>query len=264
VIVSNRVQPPGGRGARPGGLAIALRAAVRRSTGLWFGWSGAVVEVSSEPHALTSAKVTYVTVDLTRAEYEQYYLGFANATLWPLLHYRLGLVEYRQEALEGYLRVNARLARLLRPQLRPDDLIWVHDYHLMPFASCLRDLGVDNRIGFFLHTPFPPIDLLSALPHHERLIGALGAYDLVGFQTEAATEAFLGCIEAIPGGERLGASTFAVGGRPSRAAAFPIGIDAEGFAELAAQAATSPETLRLRESLAGRASRSASRRSRIC
>jgi len=252
VIVSNRVQVPGERGLRAGGLAVALRDAVRRGGGLWFGWSGAVADDETEPHILTSGGVAYVTADLPQTDYEQYYLAYANGTLWPLLHYRLGLVQYRREAFEAYLRVNARMAEQLRPLLRPDDLIWVHDYHLIPLGVRLRELGVANRIGFFLHTPFPSVDVLSALPHYERLIAAFGAYDLVGFQTEASTDAFLGCIAAIPGGERLGSVAFTIHGRRSCAAAFPIGIDAEGFAKLAAHAENSVETRRLKESLAGR------------
>jgi len=252
VVVSNRVQLPGERSARAGGLAAALRDAVRRGGGLWFGWSGAVKGTAGEPEIARAGKVTYATVDLTRAEYEHYYLGHANATLWPLLHYRLGLVQYRREAFQGYLQVNARMAQQLLPLLLPDDLIWVHDYHLIPLASCLRASGVTNRIGFFLHTPFPPFDVLSALPQYEQLIAAMGAYDLVGFQTAAAVGAFLECVGAVPGGERLGNGNFAVAGRRARAAAFPIGIDAQGFAKLAARAAHSAETVRLRDSLAGR------------
>jgi trehalose 6-phosphate synthase len=252
VIVSNRLQLPGERGSRAGGLAVAMRDAVHRAGGLWFGWSGTVADGMTEPHLARSGKVDYATVDLTRTDYEQYYLGYANGTLWPLFHYRLGLMHYGQEAFEGYLRVNARMARQLRPLLQPDDLIWVHDYHLIPLGARLRELGIGNRIGFFLHTPFPSIDVLSALPHYELLVEALGAYDLVGFQTEASTEAFLGCVARTSNGQRLGSGAFAVAGRRSRAATFPIGIDTESFARLAANSANSAEALRLTESLAGR------------
>ena len=252
VIVSNRVHLPGERGARAGGLAMAMREAVKRTGGLWFGWSGAITEGALEARLVAAGKVTYATVDLARQDYEQYYLGYANGTLWPLLHYRLGLMAYRHEDYQGYLRVNMRMARQLQPFLQPDDLVWVHDYHLIPLGAALRALGVANRIGFFLHTPFPSIDVLSALPHHERMIEAVAAYDLVGFQTEAATDAFLGCVRACPGGEMLGRAAFALDGRRSRVSTFPIGMDAEDFARLAGQAAHSAEARRLKESLSGR------------
>ncbi|HWI26011.1 MAG TPA: trehalose-6-phosphate synthase [Stellaceae bacterium] len=252
VIVSNRVHLPGERGARAGGLAMAMREAVKRTGGLWFGWSGAITEGALEARLVAAGKVTYATVDLARQDYEQYYLGYANGTLWPLLHYRLGLMAYRHEDYQGYLRVNMRMARQLQPFLQPDDLVWVHDYHLIPLGAALRALGVANRIGFFLHTPFPSIDVLSALPHHERMIEAMAAYDLVGFQTEAATDAFLGCVRACPGGEMLGRAAFALDGRRSRVSTFPIGMDAEDFARLAGQAAHSAEARRLKESLSGR------------
>jgi len=252
VIVSNRVHLPGERGARAGGLAMAMREAVKRTGVLWFGWSGAITEGALEARLVAAGKVTYATVDLARQDYEQYYLGYANGTLWPLLHYRLGLMAYRHEDYQGYLRVNMRMARQLQPFLQPDDLVWVHDYHLIPLGAALRALGVANRIGFFLHTPFPSIDVLSALPHHERMIEAMAAYDLVGFQTEAATDAFLGCVRACPGGEMLGRAAFALDGRRSRVSTFPIGMDAEDFARLAGQAAHSAEARRLKESLSGR------------
>ena len=104
--------------------------------------------------------------------------------LWPILHYRLDLVEFSSRDMAGYLRVNEMFADRLQAFLKPDDVIWVHDYHFLPLAKALRERGVENKIGFFLHIPFPPPDLLTALPKHERIILSLCHYDLVGFQTE--------------------------------------------------------------------------------
>lgn len=252
VVVSNRVNLPGERASRAGGLAVALRRAVRRHGGVWFGWSGNIADDSEHPQVVTSGKVTYVTVDLNRADYDSYYLGYANATLWPLLHYRPGLMEYRRHAFDGYCRVNARLAQLLRRFLRPDDLIWVHDYHFIPFAASLREHGIANRIGFFLHTPFPSTEVLSILPHHQTLLRALCAYDLIGFQTKESLDAFLGAIKDLAGGRPSGGGAFSAFGMTSRAGVFPIGIDADAFAQDAADAARSIEASRLRGSLAGR------------
>jgi len=253
VIVSNRVSPSINRRSAAGGLAVALRDALRPSGGLWFGCSDRLVEAAdARPETQSDGKVTYVTVKLTRAEHERYYLGFANASLWPLFHFRLGLVEYRREDYEGYRAVNERLARILQPMLRPDDEIWVHDFHLIPMALKLRKLGVRNRIGFFLHTPFPPPEALTVLPHHEDLIEALCQYELVGFQTEESASAFGGAVTGVVGGKELGGGVFEAFGRIVAARAFPIGIDAAGFAAAAEKAITSPETWRLKESLADR------------
>ena len=253
VIVSNRVRLPTDRSAQAGGLAVALREALRRAGGLWFGWSGEVSDApAAEPHVVTSGRVGYVTVDLGREDHQRFYLGYANSTLWPLLHFRLGLLAYKRPEFEGYLRVNARFAAALAPRLEPDDLVWVHDYHFIPFAAELRKLGIANRIGFFLHTPFPSADVLVALPHHEVLLRALCAYDLLGFQTDMATRAFLDCVAVLGGGRVAEGGSFESHGLRGRAATFPIGIDAKGFADLARRAFDSKETQRLRDSLGQR------------
>ena len=252
VILSNRVSLPTERGARAGGLAVAMREALRRYGGVWVGWSGEISDRADQaPKVTTAGKVTYVTTDLSREEHERYYIGYSNGTLWPLLHYRLGLIDYKRRAFRGYLDVNARFARVLAPLLQPDDLIWVHDYHLIPAGAELRKLGVRNRIGFFLHTPFPPPEVIKALPRHNLIIEALCAYDLVGFQTEEAVRAFLACVTEILGGEVFDGA-FSAHGLHSRAAAFPIGIDTEAFAELALSTIDSPEARRLVGSLSGR------------
>jgi trehalose 6-phosphate synthase len=254
VIVSNRVATPTDRKARAGGLAVALREMLDRHEGLWFGWSGEIADtISAEPKIVQAGKVTYATVDITREDYDTYYMGYANGALWPLLHYRLGSVNYSRRALAGYLRVNAEFARLLKTILRPDDVIWVHDYHLIPFGAELRKLGVANRIGFFLHTPFPPRQLVETLPRHATLLHALAAYDLIGFQTEESTRAFLECVAEIVHASVIEDGRFVVGERKSRAATFPIGIETERFARLAARAAGSLDSHRLQESLGGRA-----------
>ncbi|MGO8865367.1 MAG: trehalose-6-phosphate synthase [Alphaproteobacteria bacterium] len=253
VIVSNRVSVPGERMARAGGLAVALRDALRSQGGLWFGSSGEIAETPQEaPRVISAGRVTYVTASLTQADHREYYVSYANSTLWPLLHYRLGLVEYKRSAFKGYLGVNAHLAQMLVPFIRPDDVIWVHDYHFIPFGAELRKLGVANPLGFFLHTPFPSPDVLIALPHHEMIVEALAAYDLVGLQTDRDVHAYMGCIGQIAHGAELGDGSFLAYGRRSRVAALPIGIDTEGYAKQARQAASSPEAFRLKASLAGR------------
>ncbi len=183
VVVSNRVGVPDGK-ARAGGLEVAIRAALRRRGGLWFGWSGRVADAPGQPKTVEQDNTSYITIDLRKDDYDEFYNGFANRVLWPILHYRLDLAEFTRRDLGGYFRVNEYFAKHLEPLLRPDDTIWVHDYHLIPLAKALRERGHKNRIGFFIHIPCPPPEILTALPNHERLIPALCHYDVVGFQTE--------------------------------------------------------------------------------
>jgi trehalose 6-phosphate synthase len=250
VVVSNRVAmaDPGGKNA--GGLAIGILAALKRSGGIWFGWSGEVADAPPDAAELAhSDDITYATLDLARADYEQYYNGFANRVLWPLFHYRLSLVDYQREDFAGYLRVNRQFARHLAPLLRSDDVIWVHDYHLMPLADELRRLGVAQPIGFFLHTPFPAAELLRVLPCHATLMRAMCAYDLVGFQTENDLAAFRDYLLRCAGGRLEADGVVAAFGRRPRAAIFPIGIDVDAIALQAAQSAGGRQMKRLQESL---------------
>ncbi|HTH16116.1 MAG TPA: alpha,alpha-trehalose-phosphate synthase (UDP-forming) [Magnetospirillum sp.] len=253
VIVSNRVSLPK-KGAQAGGLAVALRDSLERHGGLWFGWSGEVCEDSRvpPPKSVSHGGITTMTTDLSRQDYEEFYNGFSNSTLWPLFHFRLGLLEVSRRSYEGYLRVNALFAAQLAPMIRPDDIIWIHDYHLIPLGDELRRLGVGNRMGFFLHTPFPVPELLVALPGHRRLVKALCSYDLVGFQTQDDVRAFLGYIGGEARGEVAEDGRFTAYGHCARVAAYPIGIDTESFAELAAAQAHAPETECLKDSLQGR------------
>ena len=152
---------------------------------MWFGWSGGVAtDEDVVTKTVQRGGMVYVVTDLTDADYQEYYNGFANRVLWPILHYRLDLAEFSRRDLSGYRRVNAHFANQLHNLLQPDDVIWVHDYHLIPLAKMLRDRGHHNRIGFFLHVPFPPPEIITALPNHEWLIPQLSAYDLVGLQTK--------------------------------------------------------------------------------
>src|SRR5262249_27691533 len=151
----------------------------------WFGWNGELVEdaASLAPTIVADGKVTYATLPLPRQDHDDYYVGFANRVLWPLFHFRPSLIEYSRRSQEGYRRVNRRFAETLAPMLDPDDLVWAHDYHLIPLAAELRRLDQAQPLGFFLHTPFPPAEMTRTLPNHRELMKALCAYDLVGFQT---------------------------------------------------------------------------------
>ncbi len=235
VVVSNRVtMPERGEKVAAGGLAVALRSALEQHGGLWFGWSGATsAEPSSRVEPVRLGKVSYAVVDLSEAERQSYYLGFSNRALWPLMHYRLGLTEFNRSDYAGYLAVNRRFARLLLPLLKPDDVIWIHDYHLIPLAAELRRRGVTNRIGYFHHIPWPSAEVFGALPFSATLISTMTAYDLVGMQTQVDADNLIGGLVALRGARREGDRVRA-GPRSTVVQAFPIGIDVEAFRKLAA------------------------------
>jgi trehalose 6-phosphate synthase len=254
VIVSNRVSVPEKNAkARAGGLEVAVKAALRHRAGIWFGWSGKVAaHTKIVTQEVVRDNITYITLDLSKEDHGEYYNGFANRVLWPILHYRVDLAEFSRRDLSGYLRVNDSFARELHEVLRPDDLIWVHDYHLMPLAKALRERGHKNRIGYFLHIPFPPPEMLTALPHHERLIPTLCEYDLVGFQTGDDAFNFSRYLTR-ECGLHSHDFNFAVADRTFQVDVFPVGIDVAAFAGLARRSERLPMVKRVLESLVGRA-----------
>ncbi|MCI1438125.1 MAG: trehalose-6-phosphate synthase [Acetobacter indonesiensis] len=242
VVVSNRVPAARDRQQPAGGLAVALRDALSEGQCLWFGWSGQQIPEEDKAEREVSIdkvdNVTYATIDLTHSEFDGFYQKYSNGILWPLCHYRAGLMSYTRADREVYLDVNQLFAEKLLPLLQPGDLIWIHDYHLFPLGQALRDLGVTSPIGFFLHIPFPPWSLMKALPGAERLMRNMHAYDVIGLQTEDDA--------------RNMNDGFSVCGVEARAQVFPIGIDPESFAELARDGLEHAEVLRLQESLRGK------------
>lgn len=253
VVVSNRVGPISRGKAAQGGLAVAIRAALERAGGIWFGYSGTVSERPSDTPSLeVDGNITAATLDLTRRDYDEYYIGFANRVLWPLFHYRPSLIGFTRRDLAGYMRVNRNFARALAPMLQLRDLVWVHDYHLIPFAACLRQLGCKQPIGFFLHTPFPAAELMRLLPNHRELMEALCAYHLVGFQTASDRDGFRDYLVRCAGGEDLGRGAIRAFGRVVRAAVFPVGIDVDTIASQAEAAEGSRQMRRLTDSIRDR------------
>jgi trehalose 6-phosphate synthase len=253
IVVSNRVAIPSRDGADyAGGLAVAVRSLLRRNTGLWFGWSGTVSQ-NEGFRIVQQGGLSYVVTDLTAADYHEYHNGFANRVLWPILHYRLDLAEFLRRDLSGYRRVNVQFANQIADWLRADDVVSVHNYHLIPLAKLLRDRGHRNRVGFFLHVPFPPPEILTALPNHEWLISQLNEYDLVGFQTENDASNLARYLERECRLPKRGANTFQCGERTVRIGVFPVGIETNEFSRLARRSARSPLVHNVLEGLAGRA-----------
>jgi trehalose 6-phosphate synthase len=255
VVVSNRVpKPQGADSPSAGGLAIALGAALKERGGLWFGWSGAT-SGSVEPEAIEPQEfgnVTYAVTDLSQRDLDDYYFGFANRALWPVCHYRLDQTGFARRNTAGYFRVNEFFAKRLASFLLPDDVIWVHDYHFIPLASYLRQMGFTNRIGFFLHIPWAPADLASVLPAYDLLMRGFAAYDLVGFQTPLDRDNFVSGLVREGHGRVLGGGWYEAFGRRLQVDAFPISIDTPAVSAEAERAVRNPIVRRTKASLEGK------------
>ncbi|HKU16634.1 MAG TPA: trehalose-6-phosphate synthase [Steroidobacteraceae bacterium] len=253
VCVSNRISLPR-KSAAPGGLAIGILGALKRTGGLWFGWGGDAVEHEpGAPDIHIREGVTYATIDLKKDEFDLYYNGYANEVLWPLFHYFQRSMRYAAEQRDAYESVNRTFAQKLAPLLEPQDVIWVHDYHLIPLGRRLRELGVRRPLGFFLHIPFPNIEMLRVLPSYAELLRDLTAYDVVGFQTHNDLRSFHSGIEHLCGPEALrGEGRIRIGDRTMRAEVFPIGIDVSGVQGEAEEAGQAEVVRRMTDSLMGR------------
>lgn len=253
VVVSNRVAPVDEKKGGVGGLAVAMLAALKSSGGVWFGWSGEVVaNPRPDPKLFEVGPITYATLDLGVRDHEEYYNGFANSTLWPLFHFRLDLTEFSRRTYTGYQRVNALFAGKLAPMLKPNDNVWVHDYHLIPLADQLRQMGMSQNMGFFLHTPFPVPEILLALPHHETLMRSLCAYDVIGFQTRRDKDAFIAYLVQEADGELIGENIVEAYGRRMFVKEFPISVETDDIVKMAEVAGRSRQSERMRESLRDR------------
>jgi trehalose 6-phosphate synthase len=234
VIVSNRVADLES-GVQSGGLAVAVSSVLEETGGLWFGWDGNIIDDDADRtlNLVQHHRATVATLPLSRSEYENYYLGYSNKVLWPSLHYRLGLLDYQSAFIEGYQRVNAMMADHLAKLITPQDLVWIHDYHLIPLGSELRSRGVTARIGFFLHIPFPPPDVLIAVPDHAWLVEALFDYDVVGFQTSLDVANFQRYVLEQAGGKQEADGQMTAFGHTVTVSSFPIGIDVDAISAMA-------------------------------
>ncbi|ABD54980.1 alpha,alpha-trehalose-phosphate synthase (UDP-forming) [Jannaschia sp. CCS1] len=228
VVVSNRLpkdQTPAG------GLVFALHELLSRQGGIWIGADDPGETGDGPLKQIGSGVYDRFVFPLSQSENDKYYLGYANSALWPTFHSRRDLMRHRGEWFAAYYDVNQRLARLLAEMLQPDDLVWIHDYHFLPLASKLRELKVTNKIGFFLHIPFPSTTDITALPEHTMMPDWLSAYDLLGLQTQrdvSACREYLrqsGEVELLMSGGLLQRNhrTFTVN-------SFPIGVDAAAIA----------------------------------
>jgi trehalose 6-phosphate synthase len=260
IIVSNRVTVGSGGEPAAGGVAGTLLQALQRLGGTWIGWSGDMAD-SDEPSVrrLTEAGVAYWLIDLTPQDYHEYYAGFANRALWPLMHYRLGLTTFSQDDFAGYLRVNRTFAQQVVACAGADDQIWVHDYHLMPLAGALAELGSRHRTGYFHHIPWPPPAVFRSLPSARVILQAMMQFDVIGLQTVQDAEHFGQCLRSELGareitgklhqGRRRRSRWYRLADRAVKVFALPIGIDPEAFAAPPDSVAAAPIVAETLESI---------------
>ena len=229
VVVSNRVPSDG---PPSGGLVVALHDCLTEHGGVWYGTSGQIADAPGDTFAdVAGDGYDMRTFDLTQAEHEGYYLGYANSVLWPLCHRRADLMALNAGDFETYMGVNRRLAKMMARELRPDDQVWIHDYHFLPLAACLRQEGVAATLGYFHHIPFPAVHDLLALPEHDLFPEWIASFDLVGLQAQRDVAAALEMYRSLNGAEQLRNGSLQYRGRAFEVRSFPIGIDATSFAQ---------------------------------
>jgi len=242
--------------AGAGGLITALAPVLRDRGGLWVGSSGQCQMGEGDPTASFArfsreAGYDLLPIELTEAEHRNYYEGFANEIIWPLFHDFQSRCTFDPDYWTSYLDVNRKFARTVADNSRPDDYVWVHDYHLMHVAQFLKEQESDRRCGFFLHIPFPAPDIFLKLPWRKEVLSALLEYELVGFQTLADRRNFVRCLQVLfPRTEIWGRGsvvTAGVEGKNVRIGCFPISIDYASFARLAAKRETAQAAEAIRQ-----------------
>jgi len=242
-----------------GGLVTALAPVLRDRGGVWIGWPGTLEDIDPDELAAMGGKSTGYAlkpVRLTAEEINGYYFGFSNEILWPLFHSLQSRCNFDPAYWTTYQAVNRKFAQVIAENARATDYIWVHDYHLMLVAKELRAIGVKCKVGFFLHTPFPPRDLFAILPWRSQILEALSEYDLVGFQTMRDRNNFIYYVEGLIKGLHVDARrqvcTIATPQRQTRGGAFPIGIDFKEFARQAANESVSERAKQLHDAISVR------------
>jgi len=267
VLVSNRlpmVIESDERGWRlqpgSGGLITALAPALRRRGGTWIGWPGCVDDHESKvQEALAShgQKEGYrlVPVFISKEQVEGFYQGFCNQIIWPLFHDLQSQCDFVPEFWTQYLAVKQKYAQVICQNVNKEDLVWIHDFHLMGLSRLIREGGLSNRLGFFLHIPFPPPDIFCKLPWRTEVLRGLIDYEVLGFQTPRDRENFLDCarrlLPRIWLRRRAGMVLCVQEGHTTQIGTFPIGIDYHTFARAAASPETTQRVAQLRSQMPG-------------
>ncbi len=246
--------------AASGGLVTALKPVLSAHRGMWIGWSGTVGEQPPDDVSLDQLRADLGfdmrCIALTEEEAQRFYLGFSNEIIWPLFHDLQSHCNFDPSYWQTYVQVNRKFAQAVYQAARPDDFVWVQDYHLMNVASELRKLGIASRVGFFLHIPFPSLDIFLKLPWRQSVIRSLLDYDVVGFQTLRDRRNFAQCLRALVKDVQIEGHgqvlTARSGQRETRIGHFPIGIDYAEFARGAVAPEVAKEAAQLREFLPDR------------
>jgi trehalose 6-phosphate synthase/phosphatase len=224
-----------------GGLVTAMDPVLRKRGGMWIGWPGVTEEVPGLDELLKSATEGYgyevKPVQLSQSERDDFYYGYSNEVIWPLFHDLQTLCNF--DPTYWYAKVNRRFADALAEECGPTDFVWVHDYQLMYLGEALNERGVRGQLAFFLHIPFPPLDIFVKLPRQQRILKALLRYDLIGFQTRRDERNFVECVRRLMPDVTIrgkGPYHFVRVGEPPREVmvkSFPIGIDFDHFVKAA-------------------------------
>ncbi len=267
VIVSNRLPIVLNKGADEwnvepgsGGLVTALAPVLKNRGGVWIGWTGVTEEETRSIDLSTLLKsaagqsgYTLKPVNLSESEIKNFYYGFSNEIIWPLFHDLQTRCNFAPKYWNSYKAVNLKFAEAIAKNTKNDDYIWVHDYHLMNVASELKQMNVNNKTGFFLHIPFPSLDIFVKLPWRFQILRALLEYDLIGFQTLRDRRNFVQCVrmllkDAVIHGKGQ-VIRCRIGKRESRIGTFPISIDYNEFANMAETKEVSERAWYLHEDL---------------
>lgn len=250
VIVANRlpvVRARTGRGQQwtrsPGGLVSALTPIVQRQRGGWVGWTGTT---GPAPEPFTLDRIRHFPISLSREQFQAFYNGFCNGTIWPLYHYAVREPEYHRHWWRPYVRVNKRYAEATAKAASNGGIVWVHDYHLQLVPALLREIRPDLRIGFFLHIPFPPEELFGQLPWRRQILEGLLGADIVGFQTQNGAQNFVRLAQRYADA-RVEQGLLRIHDRTVHVDAFPISTDFERYADLAGRPSVIQRSVELQQ-----------------
>ena len=242
-----------------GGLVSAVEPILRGRGGTWIGWPGIAGKIPQEPLAEATRDAGYnvVPVSLTQTERDEFYYGYSNEVIWPLFHDLQNFCNFEPAYWQAYKQVNERYAEAIIRNARPDDFIWVHDYHLMYVAQALREQSSSRNLSaltFFLHIPFPPYDIFAKLPQQRRLLRALLQFDLIGLQTRRDVRNFLQCVRRVMPDAKVASRgethVIRFEKRKIQLGHFPIGIDFDSFEKSAKCEAVAYSSEQLRASFA--------------
>lgn len=234
-----------------GGLATGL-GAIFDSRRIWIGWPGissAKMDVGEKEFIKTRlAEDSLYPIFLNPNSFDLYYNGFCNKTIWPLFHHLIQYAVFEKRFWQAYEKVNRLFLDPVLENAGPEDIIWVHDYHLMLLPALIRERLPDASIGFFLHIPFPSFELFRLLPWKKELINGLLGADLVGFHTFSYVKHFLDSVRRTVGLENS-YGEITVGARPVKVDSFPMGIDFDKFSKAANQIKVKREISKIRKNI---------------